>query len=148
MRAWTLRIWTSSRVRTPSLSYWLVVRNIDCQGILILHDTDRNSSTMSFSTAPCKASCTVEQLESYCLALSNCVAFNTHGWLKYSTADMAPDSCNLYVKKDIPQPSPTPSPSPPPPPKIWFWPLPISVNAGAGNVTGACLAECHSDVAL
>jgi hexosaminidase len=41
---------------------------------------------------------------------------------------MAPDSCDLYVKKSTPQPSPTPAPTPPP---IAFWPLPTSLSMGA-----------------
>ena len=41
---------------------------------------------------------------------------------------MAPDSCDLYLKKSTPAP---PSPAPPPPPApISFWPLPISVSFG------------------
>ena len=42
---------------------------------------------------------------------------------------MAPDSCDLYVKKSIPT---SPSPSPGPKPPIYFWPTPISVAWGAG----------------
>lgn len=49
-----------------------------------------DAENLDIEQAPCKASCTLEQLEGYCNALPNCVAFNTHGWLKYSTADMAP----------------------------------------------------------
>ena len=73
---------------------------------------------------PCGAKCTLAELEAACTADAACVAFNTHGWLKKSIADMAPDSCDLYVKKAVP---PSPSPSPPPPPPIAFWPQPVSV---------------------
>jgi hypothetical protein len=73
---------------------------------------------------PCAASCTLDELETACSADANCVAFNTHGWLKNSLRDMAADSCDLYVKKDTPQPSP------PPPPPISFWPMPINTSFG------------------
>ena len=109
------------------------------------------------SQLPCKASCTIAELETACAADAACVAFNTcvrpgallqaphrpaltpprppplhasprHGFLKRSIADMAPDSCDLYVKKTTPQPSPTPAP---PPPAIPFWPLPVHLSTGA-----------------
>ena len=80
---------------------------------------------------PCGAQCTLAELEAACTADAACVAFNTHGWLKKSIADMAPDSCDLYVKKAVP---PSPSPSPPPPPPISFWPLPTGVSFGGGAV--------------
>ena len=70
---------------------------------------------------PCKASCTLAELEDACGADAACVAFNTHGYLKKSIADMAPDSCDLYVKKTTPQPSPSPAPPPLPSP---FGPCP------------------------
>ena len=38
---------------------------------------------------PCKADCTIDELETACAADATCVAFNTHGWLKKSIADMA-----------------------------------------------------------
>lgn len=77
---------------------------------------------------PCAHSCTLDELETACGADAACVAFNTHGWLKKSIADQAPDSCDLYVKMDRPQPSPTPTPSPPP---IYFWPMPTNVTWGS-----------------
>jgi hypothetical protein len=48
------------------------------------------------------------ELEAACAADATCIAFNTDGWLKKSIADMAPDSCDLYLKKTTPQPSPQP----------------------------------------
>ena len=78
----------------------------------------------------CLHACTLEVLEAACAADVTCVAFNTHGWLKKSLSDMAPDSCDLYVKKDTPQPSPTPTPTPPP---IYFWPVPVNITWGAGS---------------
>jgi len=80
---------------------------------------------------PCAQACTVAELEAACAADATCVAFNTHGWLKKSIADQAPDSCDLYVKHDTPQP---PAPSPLPPAPISFWPLPTKVAFGAGAV--------------
>jgi hexosaminidase len=82
---------------------------------------------------PCGAGCTLAELEAACTADAACVAFNTHGWLKKSISDMAPDSCDLYVKKSMP---PSPSPSPPPPPPIPFWPLPVQVTySGRARLT-------------
>jgi hypothetical protein len=88
-----------------------------------------DAEKLDIKQLPCGASCTLAELESGCLATPGCVAFNTHGWLKNSISDMAPDSCDLYVKKSTPQPSPTP------PPAISFWPIPVNVSYGSGNVT-------------
>jgi len=85
---------------------------------------------------PCQHSCTIKELTDACAADTACVAFNSNGWLKKSTSDQAPDSCDLYIKNaNAPQPKPTPTPSPPPPPPISFLPIPISVNFGAGAQT-------------
>ena len=48
---------------------------------------------------------------------------------------MAPDSCDLYVKKTSPQPgTPTPSVTPQAAPAISFWPIPTSLAFGTGSV--------------
>jgi hypothetical protein len=88
-----------------------------------------DAEKLDIKQLPCGSSCTLAELESACLSTAGCVAFNTDGWLKNSIADMAPDTCDLYVKKTTPQPSPTP------PPAISFWPIPINVSYGPGNVT-------------
>jgi hypothetical protein len=135
---------STEQFEAPPVYWWLYqvrfsgivpIQHLATSPLFLVQNTD--AENLDIEQAPCGASCTLAQLETYCLALPTCVAFNTHGWLKYSTADMAPDSCDLYIKKDTPQPSPTPSPSPPPPPKIWFWPQPISANMGPSNITGA-----------
>ena len=77
------------------------------------------------------APCTIAQLEAACTALPACVAFNSHGYLKKSISDMAPDSCDLYVKHSVP---PSPSPSPPPPAPLSLWPQPISATFGRATV--------------
>lgn len=92
-----------------------------------------DAEKLDIKQLPCGASCTLAELEAGCLSTAGCVAFNTHGWLKSSTADMAPDSCDLYVKKSTPQPPPSPSPAPYTAP-ISFWPLPTSVSFGAGSI--------------
>ena len=71
---------------------------------------------------------TIAELQAACLTTPGCVAINSHGWLKNSVADMAPDSCDLYVLHSSPQPSPTPLPTPPP---ISLWPLPAQMTNGA-----------------
>ena len=49
----------------------------------------------------------------------------TPGWLKNSVADLAADTCDLYIKKSTPQPAADP---------ISFWPLPVSVSFGASSL--------------
>ena len=42
----------------------------------------------------------LSELAAACTARADCAGFNSHGWLKSSVAHAAPDSCDLYVKKD------------------------------------------------
>lgn len=88
-----------------------------------------DAEKLDIKQLPCGQNCTLAELEAGCLAEPTCVAFNTHGWLKNSVSDMAPDSCDLYVKHDTPQPPPPSAPA------IFFWPLPTSLTMGSGNIT-------------
>ena len=93
--------------------------------------TDAENEDIRHETCGSAVPCTIAQLEAACTALPACVAFNSHGYLKKSIADMAPDSCDLYVKHDVP---PSPSPSPPPPPPLYLWPQPVSSTFGRATV--------------
>lgn len=82
-----------------------------------------DAENLDIRRLPCDDSCTLAELEAACGADPTCVAFNSHGYLKNSTADMGPDSCDLYLKKT------TPPPSPPP---VYFFPIPVSLTFGSG----------------
>lgn len=47
---------------------------------------------------PCGHSCTIAELEAACAALPACVAFNSHGYLKSSIADMVRSSCSSRAR--------------------------------------------------
>lgn len=84
-----------------------------------------DAENLDIRQLPCAWSCTLEELEAACVAEPTCVAFNTHGWLKNSVADMSADSCDLYIKHSTPQPTPVP------PQPIAFWPLPVHIQFGS-----------------
>lgn len=60
-----------------------------------------------------------------CNSLPNCVAFNSDGWIKNSTANFQPAVCDLFIKHDTPQPQPGP---------LSIWPKPISVTNGSSTI--------------
>jgi len=105
-------------VLAASQTYWWRYNNTDAEN-------------EDIRQLPCQHNCAISDLEAACSAEPTCVAFNSHGWLKNSIADMATDSCDLYVKHNTPQPSPTPDAPPPP---VYFWPIPVTLSFGAGSV--------------
>jgi len=69
----------------------------------------------------------IQELEWTCGNMSNCVAFNSNGWLKNSTSDMQNgQGCDLYVKQTSPQPSFN---------GPYLWPIPVKYTLGGSNVT-------------
>lgn len=56
--------------------------------------TDAENEDLKHVTCNNKT-CTIPELEALCTAAPACVAFNSHGYLKKSISDMAPDSCDL-----------------------------------------------------
>ena len=61
------------------------------------HYSHMDAEKLDIKQLSCGSSCTLDELETACLAEPTCVAFNTDGWLKYSISDMATDVCDLYV---------------------------------------------------
>lgn len=64
-----------------------------------------------------------DQLMAACNSKPNCAAFNSDGWLKNSTANMQPSTCDLYVKHAVAQP-----------PRLSVWPQPIHVRNGTAMI--------------